>query len=159
MDVIKNKKGFTLVELLAVIAILSILVVIALPNVINMFQGAKKGTFKTEVQQIMRQAESTWVLEGGADKCYYHKKSASDLSQLSLQGTELNYVVKINSSGAFTKVVVVSDEYAFNSATSNIFVASKIQDTDIYASGASGTEGTNFTTASGLFNNMATICN
>ena len=33
-----NKKGFTLVELLAVIAILAILVVIALPNVIGKFK-------------------------------------------------------------------------------------------------------------------------
>ncbi|MCI7083376.1 MAG: prepilin-type N-terminal cleavage/methylation domain-containing protein, partial [Tenericutes bacterium] len=32
-----NKKGFTLVELLAVIAILAILVIIALPNVLSMF--------------------------------------------------------------------------------------------------------------------------
>ena len=33
-----NKKGFTLVELLAVIAILAILVIIALPNVLKMFK-------------------------------------------------------------------------------------------------------------------------
>ena len=32
----KDKKGFTLVELLAVIAILAILVIIALPNVIRL---------------------------------------------------------------------------------------------------------------------------
>lgn len=31
----KNKKGFTLVELLAVIAILAILVALAIPNVIS----------------------------------------------------------------------------------------------------------------------------
>lgn len=31
------KKGFTLVELLAVIAILSILVIIAIPNVIDLY--------------------------------------------------------------------------------------------------------------------------
>lgn len=37
-----NKKGFTLVELLAVIAILAILVIIALPNVIKMYNSAKK---------------------------------------------------------------------------------------------------------------------
>ena len=36
----KNRKGFTLVELLAVIAILAILVIIALPNVLNMYKKA-----------------------------------------------------------------------------------------------------------------------
>lgn len=37
-----NKRGFTLVELLAVIAILALLVIIALPNVLSMFNNAKK---------------------------------------------------------------------------------------------------------------------
>ena len=32
----KNRKGFTLVELLAVIAILALLVIIALPNILKM---------------------------------------------------------------------------------------------------------------------------
>ena len=40
-----NKKGFTLVELLAVIAILALLVIIALPNVLSMFNNAKKDLF------------------------------------------------------------------------------------------------------------------
>ena len=40
-----KKKGFTLVELLAVIAILSILVIIALPNIVGMFTKAKKDLF------------------------------------------------------------------------------------------------------------------
>ena len=42
-----NKKGFTLVELLAVIAILALIVIIALPNVFSMFNEAKKDTFLT----------------------------------------------------------------------------------------------------------------
>ena len=33
-----KKKGFTLVELLAVIAILAILVIVAMPNVLGMFK-------------------------------------------------------------------------------------------------------------------------
>ncbi|NLC97314.1 MAG: prepilin-type N-terminal cleavage/methylation domain-containing protein, partial [Erysipelotrichaceae bacterium] len=44
------KKGFTLVELLAVIAILAILIIIALPNVLEMFNNAKKDVFVTEVK-------------------------------------------------------------------------------------------------------------
>ena len=41
----KNKKGFTLVELLAVIAILAILVILAIPNVIKLYNNAKKTDF------------------------------------------------------------------------------------------------------------------
>ena len=43
-----KKKGFTLVELSAVIAILSILVIIALPNIVGMFTKAKKDLFFSE---------------------------------------------------------------------------------------------------------------
>ena len=51
-----NKKGFTLVELLAVVAILSILVIIALPNIMGMFSNAKERLFLTEVKRIYRGA-------------------------------------------------------------------------------------------------------
>lgn len=37
-----KRQGFTLVELLAVIAILAILVLVAVPNVLGMFNQAKK---------------------------------------------------------------------------------------------------------------------
>ena len=47
-----NKKGFTLVELLAVIAILALLVIIALPNVLSMFNNAKKDLFLTEAKNV-----------------------------------------------------------------------------------------------------------
>jgi len=148
MDVNKSKRGFTLVELLAVIAILAILVVIALPNVISMFQGAKKGTFKTEVQTIMKQAQSTWVLDGGVAKCYYHLTGTENSSQLSLQGTELNYIIKVDATGAFTRVIVSSDEYAYSSVitSTNPVVASKITDVQVYTKG--GTDGNNYNTAS-----------
>ncbi len=133
----KSKKGFTLVELLAVIAILAILVVIALPNVIDMFQGAKKGTFKTEVQQVIRQAESTWVLDGGGDQTYWHCADATTSSghdSLSLQGTELNYYVVISADGKFTTVAVSTPDYAFSGTN---VISSSITDAQIFASSVS----------------------
>ena len=52
-----NKKGFTLVELLAVIAILAILVIMAVPNVINLFNDAKLRTFISETESLYKSVE------------------------------------------------------------------------------------------------------
>ena len=57
----KNRKGFTLVELLAVVAILSLLVIIALPNVMSMFNNAKKNAFATELKEVYKTAEQKWI--------------------------------------------------------------------------------------------------
>ena len=58
-----KNKGFTLVELLAVIAILAILVILALPNVMNMYVRAKKNTFLTEAQNVIKLASNKFIEE------------------------------------------------------------------------------------------------
>ena len=60
-----KKKGFTLVELLAVIAILAILIIIALPNILEMFNKAKKDSFVNEVRSSFRSAQQKFISEGG----------------------------------------------------------------------------------------------
>ena len=60
-----NKKGFTLVELLAVIAILAILVVVALPNVLGMFNQAKEDTFATETKDMVRIVQQQYLANFG----------------------------------------------------------------------------------------------
>ena len=37
-----NKKGFTLAELLAVIAILALLIILVLPNIVSLFKESKR---------------------------------------------------------------------------------------------------------------------
>ena len=81
----KNKKGFTLVELLAVIAILAILVIIALPNVINMYNRAQKQTFLTEVKAIYNAVPDKYFSETmKGNKLSY--VSSKDDSKLNLTG-------------------------------------------------------------------------
>ncbi len=50
---IKNKKGFTLVELLAVIVILAIIMVIALPAVMTAMNNGRKNAFKVYAQKVL----------------------------------------------------------------------------------------------------------
>lgn len=54
MKRISNKKGFTLVELLAVIIVLAIIIVIAVPGILNSANNAKQKAFQIEAQKLFR---------------------------------------------------------------------------------------------------------
>ena len=53
----KKKKGFTLVELLAVIVILAIILVIAVPKISDTIKNSKKASFESSAKTIASQAE------------------------------------------------------------------------------------------------------
>ena len=106
----KNKKGFTLVELLAVIAILAILVIIALPNVINMYNKAQKETFLTEAKNIYRESEKVYLsdaISGKKTKIINSK----DSSKLDMTGSKLQYCVILNNSGKVTDMKVSNGKW------------------------------------------------
>ncbi len=52
------KKGFTLVELLAVIVILGVLSLISIPMITNVIKDSRKGAFKASVQSVFRAYET-----------------------------------------------------------------------------------------------------
>jgi len=52
-----NKKGFTLVELLAVIAILAIILLIAVPAILGVIDEARKNAFKSATLAAFHSAE------------------------------------------------------------------------------------------------------
>ena len=56
-----NKGGFTLIEVLAVIAILGILVVLSLPKVLKVYNDTKMNTFGNEVKTIYDLARNTYA--------------------------------------------------------------------------------------------------
>ena len=56
----KKKKGFTLVELLAVIVILAVILVIAVPKIMDTIQNAREATFMSSAKLIATQAEKKY---------------------------------------------------------------------------------------------------
>lgn len=57
----KNKKGFTLVELLAVIVILAVIILIAVNAVLPQMQKARKKSFADEALSFAKAAENAYV--------------------------------------------------------------------------------------------------
>ena len=58
-----KKKGFTLVELLAVIVILAIILVIAIPQIMNVIKTARLSSIKDSAMLIAEQAEKDFIAQ------------------------------------------------------------------------------------------------
>ena len=111
-----NKKGFTLVELLAVISILAVLVIIEHPNVMGIFNSAKKTSFQTEVKQVYRVAQTAWVNDSlfttGVQE--YGRCNGCSYKKLDLTGRkEFNYYIRFDRSGCITKYIADDGTYRF----------------------------------------------
>ena len=122
-----KNKGFTLVELLAVIAILAILVIVAMPNVLGMFNEAKVNVFVTDVQKIIDAATTAFTkdaLNNAGKTVYYSSVDNATLKtkKLDMSGAEKDYFIEIDRNGEFKRVVVYDDNYCY----------------DIYSSGTNG---------------------
>ena len=105
-----NKKGFTLVELLAVIAILAILVIIALPNVIKLFNDSKKNSFLTEAKTVYSEVSKKYISESmKGNKLSY--VSSEDDTKLEMTGRDLQYCVLLNTDGTIKSMKVSNGEW------------------------------------------------
>ena len=107
-----NKKGFTLVELLAVIAILAILVIIALPNVLKMYNDSKKNAFMTEAQTLAKEVSSKYISEsmkGNKVSVISNKQNPLDMT-----GRELEYSFELDSQGKIKNMIVSNGTYCIS---------------------------------------------
>jgi type IV pilus assembly protein PilA len=95
----KNKKGFTLVELLAVIVILAIILAIAIPSITGLIDSQRKSAFESNVKMIIKGIEYEMlenpgtVYEGdnynnlatfGADPAQYDSFTIDDLDPVTV---------------------------------------------------------------------------
>ncbi|MEW4284245.1 type II secretion system protein [Priestia koreensis] len=62
--VLKNQKGLTLIELLAVVVILGIIAAIAIPSIGNIIQKSKEDALKADAMQVISAAK-TYVSANG----------------------------------------------------------------------------------------------
>jgi prepilin-type N-terminal cleavage/methylation domain-containing protein len=111
------KKGFTLVELLAVIAILAILIIIALPNILSMFNKAKEDTFFTEAKSVMRAAQQEFIANEGKSLIYSNSTGAGcdEAVDMKMSGTSaLKYLVIFDPDGKIVMLAVWDNDNGFS---------------------------------------------
>ncbi len=112
-----KRKGFTLVELLAVIAILAILVIIALPNVMSLFNEAKKNSFTNELKEIYKTAQNQWMTDSmfeTNERTYSRVKGSNCPNGLKLSGREeLNYIIKVDKAGRVVEYYATDGTYQY----------------------------------------------
>ena len=136
-----NKKGFTLVELLAVIAILALLVIIALPNVLSMFNNAKKDLFLTEAKNVFKESTKKYIsdnMHNSNEGNIYCKSETDSKNPLDMDIGNTYYYIEKDSTGKTIKFVawnssgyvtkIVGDNVMLNDVTGNNVSESSVKD-------------------------------
>ena len=106
----KNKKGFTLVELLAVIAIMAILLIIALPNVLKMFNESKEKIFLTESKSVFKEAINQTIKDRNFSDVIYCKSMNDEVNPLDMSGRDIYYYIKANVNDNTGTIIVWDNE-------------------------------------------------
>ncbi len=112
--VMKFKNGFTLIELIVVIAIIALVSILAIPNVISIYHEARLNSFLDEAKSIYRNVETSYnsdFLEETIKVDRYCDSDASYVRKLKLtKPDDIAYDIELNN-GEIIKFYVVNDRY------------------------------------------------
>lgn len=112
-----NKKGFTLVELLAVIVVLAIIMVLTLPTIMNSMNSARQSTFLLYASRMLDTAADKYqsdALLNGGESCY-------TIEQLNNGNTSKYHgIVHIEDNGNVMKIQMYDDNYQIGFQTKTI---------------------------------------
>lgn len=114
-----KKKGFTLVELIAVIALLSIIMLLIVPNVANYLNNSKKTLFYDNVVNMFKSATTTFMYQDDPTNTTFSNNGVKlDVDVES----EYVYTIKVNNYGEVISIDVNNGVYSYNKSSSDINV-------------------------------------
>lgn len=112
-----KKKGFTLVELIAVIALLSIIMLLIVPNVANYLNSSKKTLFYDNVVNMFKSATTTFMYQDDPTNTTFSNNGVKlDVDVES----EYVYTIKVNNYGEVISIYVNNGVYSYNKSSGDI---------------------------------------
>ena len=139
----KNQKGFTLVELLAVIVILAVVILIAVTAVIPRMNDARKGAFADEAMAYIRGAQEAYVesqMDGGAGSTCF-TVAWLNANKIDKKATDYEGWVTLDANGAGT-AYIKNSKYMVKGKSGSL------SKTSVEAAGSLGTQPTGCVTNS-----------
>ncbi len=106
-----NKKGFTLAEMLAVIAVLGILVLLVVPNVLKNYREAKRIAFIDEAKTVYSKATDQYVLSRTKGNKIGLITNDNEYKLDIDNANDLEYFVRINDEGVVTQFRLTNREF------------------------------------------------
>ena len=103
----KNKKGFTLVELLAVIVILGVLLMIAVPAVQNVIKKAKNNATQKQAELFIDAAKKMTIIDEATSDMVIYK--LSDLDSDFDKNRFTGMVVALKENGSYKYYIYLND--------------------------------------------------
>ena len=101
----KNKKGFTLVEVLAVIVVLALLLVLAVPKILNVVENSDKNAFKSSVESLVKTVEMEYQNSSDMDEVTYEFPD-NDLNVDGDKPSSGTISIEVDSNGNYMGVIV-----------------------------------------------------
>lgn len=126
------KKGFTLIEIMAIIIILAVLMIFAIPSVLNTLEESRKKTFEIQSQMIWKTAKEEHYLDqmlfNTLDECY--DKNNLSIDSLS---SDISFKVIMSSSGepSYLEAVDLNNKLYVNSNEYENIKVIKKEDVDV----------------------------
>ncbi|TYS66147.1 prepilin-type N-terminal cleavage/methylation domain-containing protein [Bacillus infantis] len=110
---LKNEKGLTLIELLAVIVILGIIAAIAIPSIGGIIQKSKEDAVKADAIQVINGAK-LYVAANGVPKAGETLKAAELESYVDKPKLKEDYSVEVTTTGDKTDFTITATAEAGN---------------------------------------------